>query len=68
MRRKECHFDRRNIDFIDYTDTQLLQRYMTGWARIKSAHDTGVCSKHQRQLAQAINRARYLALLPYTTR
>lgn len=68
MRRKECYFDRNKIDFIDYTDIQGLRHYITNWARIKGAQDTGICSNHQRQLTHAIKRARYLALLPYTTR
>lgn len=68
MRRKECFFDSHKIEYIDYTDPQMLGRYLTHLAKIKSAHDTGVCSKHQRQLTDAIKRARFLALLPYTTR
>lgn len=68
FRRKECYFDRNNIEFIDYTDTALLQRYLSSWAKVKPAKDTGTCRRHQRKISQAIKRARYLALLPYTTR
>lgn len=65
MRRKECYFDRNNIEFIDYTNADMLKRYLTNWGRIKSAKDTGVCRFHQRRLGEAVKRARYLAILPY---
>ncbi len=53
---------------IDYKDVRLIQRFMTSYAKISSRHRTGTCTKHQRQLAEAIKRARFLALVPYTTR
>lgn len=68
MRRKECQFCKRKISSIDYKDAHLLNRYLSGWAKIRPAKDTGVCSRHQRGLTEAIKRARFLALLPYTTR
>lgn len=66
-RQRECFFDKKNLR-PDYKDTMTLQRYLTPWSRIKEAKDTGNCAKHQRALAQEIKRARYLALLPYTSR
>ena len=51
---------------IDYKDTFKLRRYVSDRARIEPRRRTGVCAKHQRRLALAIKRARYLALLPYT--
>ncbi len=68
MSRKECYFCRKKLSEIDYRDTALLSRYLGFWAKIKPAHDTGVCAKHQRRLEEAIKRARYLGLMPYTTR
>lgn len=65
--RKQCFFTKKNIR-PDYKDVSTLQRYLTSWAKIKESKDTGTCAKCQRQLAPAIKRARYLALLPYTTR
>lgn len=63
-----CHFCVNQIHEIDYKDSQLLQRFMSQYAKIRPKKRTGVCSKHQRKLTQAIKRARILALLPYTTR
>lgn len=54
------------IDF-DYKD-QSLAKYVSGWGKIKGRRETRVCARHQRNLAQAIKRARFLALLPYTNR
>jgi len=65
---KYCHFCVNQIDEIDYKDVQLLQRFMSSYAKIRPRRRTGVCAWHQRKLAQAIKRARFLALLPYTTR
>ena len=50
---------------IDYKDVSMLSRYISGRGRIGSRHRTKACAKHQRRLAQAIKRARFLALLPY---
>lgn len=67
-RKKFCSFCRKKIEQIDYKDAQALKKYMGIWSKIRPAKDTGLCSKHQRRLAQAIKRARFLALLPYSTR
>jgi len=66
--RKQCYFCRKKIEVIDFKDSQALQKYLSGWAKMKSARDTGTCSKHQRQLSEAIKRARFMALLPYVKR
>lgn len=50
---------------IDYKDIASLSRYVSGRGKIESRRRTRACAKHQRKLAQAIKRARYLALLPY---
>lgn len=67
-RRKECQFCRRKVAEVDYKDSHLLSRYISPWAKIRPSKDTGACARHQRQLTQAIKRARFLALVPYTTR
>ncbi|MBI4089792.1 MAG: 30S ribosomal protein S18 [Candidatus Kerfeldbacteria bacterium] len=65
---KVCHFCVNAIDDVDYKDVRTIQRFMTSYAKIASRHRTGTCNKHQRRLAEAIKRARFLALVPYTLR
>ena len=50
---------------IKYWDTALLKKYMSVRGKIIARSKSGVCAKHQRELARAIKRARYMALLPY---
>jgi small subunit ribosomal protein S18 len=61
-----CYFCQRNVREIDFKDTELLRKFLSGLAKIKARKRTGVCSSHQRKLAKAIKRARHLGLLPYT--
>jgi len=63
----KCWFCRKDVKEIDYKDANI-GRYLTNWGKIKPSSASGVCAKHQRGLSQAIKRARYLALLPYTKR
>jgi len=63
-----CYLCQKNIKEIDFKDTQLLRKFLSGSAKIKSKKKTGTCSKHQRQLTKAIKRARHLGLLPYTVK
>jgi small subunit ribosomal protein S18 len=65
-RRKVCPFSGEGSPAIDYKDVKLLQRYISEKGKIVPARITAVTGKKQRKLAQAIKRARYLALLPYT--
>lgn len=65
---KYCHFCVNGIKKIDYKNTELLRRYTSSYGKIVPRRKSGVCSKHQRKLATAIKRSRYMALLPYTTR
>ena len=65
-RRRFCSFCVDKIDYIDYKDIDQLQPYLSGNGKIFSRRRTGTCAKHQRRLAQAVKRARFLALLPYT--
>lgn len=69
MKRKiDCYFSKNQIDEIDYRNTELLTRFLSSWGKIKPARESGVCTKHQRQLARAIKNARYLGLLSYVKR
>lgn len=65
-RRKFCKFTADHIEYIDYKDTKLLQQYILERAKILPSRISGTSSRHQRMLAQAVKRARHLALLPYT--
>ena len=67
-RRKVCPFSRDNAPKIDYRDVRLLQRYISARGKIVPARITAVSAKKQRELAQAIKRARFLALLPYAVK
>ncbi|MEK7158557.1 MAG: 30S ribosomal protein S18 [Patescibacteria group bacterium] len=65
---KYCHFCVNGLEVADYKDPQIFQRFISSYAKILPRRRPGTCSKHQRQLAQAIKRARTMALLPFTTR
>ena len=64
-RRKSCPFSGANAPKIDYKDTRLLQRYISERGKIVPSRITAVSTKKQHELARAIKRARFLALLPY---
>ena len=68
MRRpkKTCPVTEAGIRFIDYKDDRFLSRFISENGKILPSRLSGVDARHQRQLARAIKRARYLALLPYT--
>jgi len=66
-RRKVCPFSGENAPKIDYKDPKLLQRYVSERGKIVPSRITAVSTKHQRELARAIKRARYLALMPYAS-
>jgi small subunit ribosomal protein S18 len=64
-RRKSCPFSGPNAPKIDYKDVKLLQRFLSERGKIVPSRITAVSTKKQRDLAQAIKRARFLGLLPY---
>jgi small subunit ribosomal protein S18 len=64
-RKKVCPFSQPNGPRIDYKDVKLLQKFVSERGRILPTRITAVSAKHQRKLAKAIKRARFLALLPY---
>lgn len=65
-RRRPCVMCVEKMTFVDYKDFNFLRRFVSDRGRIDTRRKTGTCAKHQRALAQAIKRARHLALLPYT--
>lgn len=65
-RRKFCRFTAEGIQEIDYKDLGTLKQYISETGKILPSRNTGTSLKYQRQLATAVKRARYLALLPYS--
>jgi len=68
VKNRYCHFCVTAIQEIDYKDINTLRRFTSSYAKIVPRRRSGVCAKHQRKLAQAIKRARYMALLPFVNR
>jgi len=64
-RRKFCRFSAEGVEEIDYKDIATLKNYVTETGKIVPGRITGTKARYQRQLATAIKRARFLALLPY---
>jgi len=67
-RRKFCRFTAAGIRQIDYKDIDTLKAHITETGQIIPSRITGTSARYQRQLATAIKRARFLALIPYTDR
>ncbi|WBP83913.1 30S ribosomal protein S18 [Mycoplasmopsis edwardii] len=65
-RKKVCYFCEENIQYIDYKNTELLNKYISATGQIKAKSVTGTCAKHQRKVATAVKRARFIALMPFT--
>ena len=65
-KKKYCRFTANDISEIDYKDLKLLKGYISETGKIAPSRITGTNARYQRQLATAIKRARFLALLPYT--
>ena len=67
-RRKTCPFSGEGAPVIDYKDVKLLQRFISERGKIVPSRITAVSARKQRELAQAIKRARFLGLLPYVVK
>jgi len=65
-RPKFCYYCVEKQEKVDYKDAEKLRKYMSERGKIIPRRVTGNCAKHQRLLTEAIKRARYMALLPYT--
>ena len=65
---KKCFFSQNNIKHIDYKDTDVLKKFLNPHARRMSGKKTGVSTKSQRKLAEAVKRARFMSLIPYVSR
>jgi len=64
---KTCYFCANGIKEVDYKDIEVLAHFMSENGDILSGKKTGACAKHQKKLNKAIERARFMSLLPYTT-
>ncbi len=62
---QQCFFCSQNLQNVDYKEVDLLKRFVSSQAKIIDPRHTGICAKHQRKLAQAIKRARFMGLLSY---
>ena len=66
-RKKVCDFTKNHIKYIDYKDFDLLKKYISPSGKITPKRITGTSAKYQRRLADAIKRARFMALLPFVS-
>ncbi|MBF0318735.1 MAG: 30S ribosomal protein S18 [Nitrospirae bacterium] len=65
MRKKFCRFCAEKTPFIDYKDTRTLKSYITERGKQLPSRMTGTCARHQRELTEAVKRARNIALLSF---
>lgn len=66
-KKKYCRFKKSRIKYIDYKDLEFLKKFLNEQGKILPRRLTGTSLKYQRKVAQAVKRARHLALLPYVT-
>jgi len=66
LKRRFCRLCKERVSYIDYKDIKRLERFVTDRGKIVSRRSSGNCAGHQRMIARAIKRARFVALLPYT--
>ncbi len=65
-RRKVCQLCVDKVQHVEYTDTNRLRKFTSERGKILPRRMSGNCAKHQRQVSEAIKRARHIALMPYT--
>ncbi|MBI4185480.1 30S ribosomal protein S18 [Candidatus Berkelbacteria bacterium] len=68
MRRKPRRYPAEKLAWVDYKDVAFLRKFLGTWGKIKTGKESGLTAKEQRRVSEAIKRARFLALLPYTER
>ena len=61
----QCHFCQTNVHELDYKNTSAMFRFLSSFAKIVPRKRSGVCASHQRMLANAVKRARIMALIPF---
>jgi len=62
---RKCKFTKAGLEYIDYKNVDMLNRFINDQGKILPRRVTGTSAKHQRQLAKAVKRARFLGLIPY---
>jgi len=67
QKKKYCRFKKSGIKYIDYKDPDFLKKFLNEQGKLLPRRITGTSLKYQRKVAQAVKRARHLALLPYVT-
>ncbi len=65
IKTRKCKFTKAGIEYIDYKDTDTLERFMNDQGKILPRRVTGTSARYQRQLTTAIKRARFLGMLPF---
>ncbi|MFZ5364739.1 MAG: 30S ribosomal protein S18 [Patescibacteria group bacterium] len=65
---KACYLCVNNLSGIDYKDAQTLQKFISSYGKIAPRRRSGLCAKHQRKVAEAVKRARVMALLPFAVK
>ncbi len=68
QQQRHCGFCIHGVMAVDYKDSNALRRYTSSYGKIVPRRKSGVCGKHQRMVAEAIKRARTMALLPYVVK
>jgi small subunit ribosomal protein S18 len=63
-----CYFCKKNIREVDFKNTEILSKYISKSGKIKAREKTGLCAGHQREVSNAIKRARIMALLPFVAK
>ncbi|MEK7552650.1 MAG: 30S ribosomal protein S18 [Patescibacteria group bacterium] len=64
---KHCYFCNNNIRYPDYKEVETLKKFLDPYSRISGKRRSGLCARHQRKLTIAVKRARFLALLPFSS-
>lgn len=63
--KRRCELCDSRIEYVDYKNVDFINKFISGTGQIKPHSATGTCAKHQRKIANAIKRARFIALIPY---
>ena len=66
IRKRFCRFCTDKVKVIDYKDVKRLEAFITERGKIVSSRISGNCAKHQRRIAEAIKKARFISMIPYT--
>lgn len=67
-KKKSCYYCVNGLKDVDYKNAPELRKFISSYGKIAPQRRSGLCAKHQRKVAQAVKQARFMALLPYTSR